>query len=376
MNIQKEIWFSVNQSTKITTLEKVLNLSYSTILIPIESINILDDLKLPQRIKLAFVINSCNDIHLIEKRSDILEKLRYCFCSNTNLLQKIKDKTNFKNGFIINVNDKKSLDDTVKLAPQVDNLIVEFSDPTNIPLELILASSQSSKTFILKKVKNAVDGEVSFMTMESGSNGILLDSDNINEIIKLDNVFNNISKVKIQFKNAIVTKIKHAGMGDRVCVDTTSILTTNEGMLIGSTSNGGIMVCSETHYLPYMNLRPFRVNAGGLHSYIWGPDNHVAYLSDLKAGDQILSFNSDGEGRVVTVGRIKIERRPLLQIEAEIENQKINLFIQDDWHVRVFGSKGEIRPSSEIIIGDKLLGYLDEPGRHVGIKINETINEQ
>jgi 3-amino-4-hydroxybenzoic acid synthase len=83
----------------------------------------------------------------------------------------------------------------------------------------------------------------------------------------------------------------------------------------------------------------------------------------------------NGNARVVTIGRMKIERRPLLLIECEIEGKRVNVFIQDDWHVRVFGGKGEVRPSSEIKIGDELLGYLDQPGRHVGIKIQETIKE-
>ena len=60
-------------------------------------------------------------------------------------------------------------------------------------------------------------------------------------------------------------------MGDRGCIDTTSIMTKDEGMIVGSTSAGGILVCSETHYLPYMELRPFRVNAGGVHSYVLSP---------------------------------------------------------------------------------------------------------
>ncbi|HEX3043577.1 MAG TPA: 3-dehydroquinate synthase II [Bacillota bacterium] len=41
----------------------------------------------------------------------------------------------------------------------------------------------------------------------------------------------------------------------------------------------------------------------------------------------------------------------------------------------MFGSKGEILPSGEIKSGDKLLGFLDKPGRHVGLKIEETIKE-
>jgi 3-dehydroquinate synthase class II len=191
----------------------------------------------------------------------------------------------------------------------------------------------------------------------------------------MSNIIQHSNKYKFELKEATVTAIKPTGMGSRVCIDTTSDLTQDEGMILGSTSSGGLLTCSETHFLPYMNLRTFRVNAGGIHLYVWGPNDQAVYLSDLKAGDKIYVVNSSGEARAVTVGRLKIESRPLLYIECEIEGIKINTFIQDDWHVRMFGSKGEIRPSSEIKVGDKLLGYLDKPGRHVGLKIDETIKE-
>jgi 3-amino-4-hydroxybenzoic acid synthase len=239
---------------------------------------------------------------------------------------------------------------------------------------LLLAESKEG-AHILKRVKDADDGMVSFQTMEKGSDGILLETNDLNEICKLDNAFVQNETVKFEMHGAVVTKIEHAGMGDRVCIDTTSELFQDEGMILGSTSSGGLVVCSETHYLPYMDLRPFRVNAGGLHLYTWGVNKRTHYLSDLKANDRILIVNSKGIARKVTIGRLKIERRPLLYIEALIENSKINTFIQDDWHVRVMGINGEIRPSSEVKAGDKLLGMIDSPGRHVGIKISETIKE-
>jgi len=109
------------------------------------------------------------------------------------------------------------------------------------------------------------------------------------------------------------------------------------------------------------------------YPFPWLPSS---YLSDLQAGSKVCVVNSKGEARTVTVGRVKIERRPLLLVVAEIEGTEINVFIQDDWHVRVMGSKGEIIPSAEVKIGDLLLGYLQEPGRHVGYKIDEKIVER
>jgi 3-amino-4-hydroxybenzoic acid synthase len=287
----------------------------------------------------------------------------------------LKECPDKQTGLLLAVDDRAGLDRAVASVSSVDVLAIRFKDPTNIPLELVLAVSQSTKTRIFKRVQTAADGEVSYLTMEKGSDGIVLATQDVQEIVRLSQSYGQSQKVAYPLAPAIVTAVKHCGMGDRVCIDTTSALTPDEGMLLGSTSNGGLLVCSETHYLPYMNLRPFRVNAGALHLYVWGPDNKALYLSDLKAGDQVLAFDSKGNGRTVSIGRLKIERRPLLLIEARIDDQPINAFIQDDWHVRVFGASGEIRPSSEIRPGDALLGYRDEPGRHVGLKISETIRE-
>ena len=163
--------------------------------------------------------------------------------------------------------------------------------------------------------------------------------------------------------------VEYIGMGDRGCIDTTSLMTKDEGMIVGSTSAGGILVCSETHYLPYMELRPFRVNAGGVHSYVLSRDNSTRYISELKAGDKVLSINTKGDARVLAVGRNKIERRPLLLIKGKIGDVEINTILQDDWHVRVMGADGNPHNITQLKKGDRLLGCLMQSGgRHVGIK--------
>ena len=127
--------------------------------------------------------------------------------------------------------------------------------------------------------------------------------------------------------------------------------------------------------MPYMNLRPFRVNAGAVHSYIWGPAT-TSYITDLEAGSSVLAVSTAGRARPVTVGRVKIEVRPLLLVRAEVEGAHLNVFLQDDWHVRVFDASLRPRNSSEIRVGDRLLAHLSQPGRHVGLPVDETIEER
>ncbi len=376
MKNERTLWFEINSDTSVDTIDKVCQSAYDVLLVSLKNIYMLEGLKLPQKIRAAIIISSMDEFETVKAGEALWEKSEYIISDNISLWQELKDKSEKKLGLVIDVRDKPTLDKAVELVKNsLDVVIVGFRDPTNIPLELILATTQKSQCRILKRVKDARDGEASLMTMEAGADGIVLSSNDIGSVVEMGNIIQRSNRRKFGLREAVVTAIKPSGMGSRVCIDTTSELTQDEGMLLGSTSSGGLLTCSETHFLPYMKLRTFRVNAGGIHLYVWGPDDQAVYLSDLRAGDKIYVVNSSGEARAVTVGRLKIESRPLLHIECEIEGVKINTFIQDDWHVRMFGSKAEILPSSEIRAGDKLLGFLDKPGRHVGIKIDETIKE-
>ena len=147
-------------------------------------------------------------------------------------------------------------------------------------------------------------------------------------------------------------------------------------MLVGSYAHGYILCCSETHPLPYMPTRPFRVNAGALHSYTLGPDNRTNYLSEVGSGSTLLAVGADGRTRRVVVGRAKLESRPLLEIRAHAGNgQLVSLTVQDDWHVRVLGPGGKVLNVTELQAGDELLGYLAADKRHVGWPIGEFCRE-
>lgn len=271
---------------------------------------------------------------------------------------------------------KEALEQSWQDAGKYDYAVVDFDLPTNIPLELIIARLQGAKTILLRQVSTVTDMEVAFGVMERGSDGALFSGTDMPEIVKVSNHLTGKTINCLQLHPMVVTGVEHVGMGVRACIDTTGLMTTEEGMLVGSTSGGGIFVCSETHFLPYMNLRPFRVNAGAVHSYIWMPNDTAEYLSDLKAGSKVLCVNTKGEARELTVGRVKLEVRPLLLIKGEAAGTEINVIVQDDWHIRVMGADGKPRNASTIEPGDQLLAYVCEAGRHVGIKVEETILEK
>lgn len=292
------------------------------------------------------------------------------------VLQMIQSHSAAPIGLFVHVVDQITLDLAWQRGIHYDYLIIDFRDPTNIPLELVIARMKEhlSSTILLKIVSSIEDAKIAFEVLERGSDGIVLSGDSLDEIDDMDQILT--SSEKVQLEEVIVDSIQYIGMGDRGCIDTVILMTQDEGMIIGSTSSGGILVCSETHYLPYMELRPFRVNAGGVHSYVLGPNNTTSYISELSAGKQVLCVNSDGTTRLAPVGRVKTERRPLLLIKGTIGTTEVNAILQDDWHVRVMGFDGKAQNITELKQGDRLLGCLMKSGRHVGIQVSETINEK
>ncbi|MGN6710987.1 3-dehydroquinate synthase II [Anaerocolumna jejuensis DSM 15929] len=291
------------------------------------------------------------------------------------LLEEAKRRGN-KTAIYVLVNDRPGLDYAYEEGGNYDYAVIKFDCVTNIPLELLIATFQNERTILLKEVQKAQDGKIAFDVMEAGADGVLLSTTDIREILELDAYVESMEHTKLKLVPGKVKAVEHIGMGYRACIDTTSMLKKNEGMLIGSFSRGGVLLSSEMHELPYMNLRPFRVNAGAVHSYVWTPGGNTEYLTDLKSGSKVLAVDHEGNAREVSVGRIKIEARPLLKITVEAEGQLFNVIVQDDWHIRVLGMKGEPYNASILTENTELATYVCEPGRHVGIKIEEDIIEK
>ncbi|MDD1718967.1 MAG: 3-dehydroquinate synthase II, partial [Methanoregulaceae archaeon] len=166
------------------------------------------------------------------------------------------------------------------------------------------------------------------------------------------------------------------GMGDRVCVDTCSMLSDGEGMLVGNTSSGFLLVHAETLENPYVAPRPFRVNAGAVHAYALMPGGKTSYLSDLKVGDRVLVTDSCGKAKEEVVGRVKIERRPLLLIEAESSGSKMGLVLQNAETIRLVTEDGCAKSVVALSVGDCVIGYTSEGGRHFGVAVKEKILEK
>ena len=256
-------------------------------------------------------------------------------------------------------------------AARVGKVIVYTPDWTIIPLENLVACGDN----VIAAVSSMDETELALNVLEKGVSGILLKTEDPDLIRKVADLIKSES-CKVTLDQLTVTSIKPAGMGERVCVDTCSLMTDGEGMLIGNTSFGFFLVHAETLQNPYVAPRPFRVNAGGVHAYLQVTDNKTAYLADLKAGDKINIIKADGACREATVGRVKIERRPLLLIEAECQDQKISVILQNAETIRLVHPDGGAVSVTSLAAGDKIIGKMGAGGRHFGIAIKEHIIEK
>lgn len=163
-------------------------------------------------------------------------------------------------------------------------------------------------------------------------------------------------------------------MGDRVCVDTVSMMRPGEGMLIGSSASCLFLIQSESEDNGYVAARPFRVNAGAVHAYAMAPDGKTRYLSELRSGEPVVLVDSEGHTRTSSVGRCKIERRPLVILEATDGKDKYSTILQNAETVKLSGPDGSTSVS-KLKKGDKVYAKLESGGRHFGMKIDETIRE-
>ncbi|WP_428565000.1 MAG: 3-dehydroquinate synthase II family protein [Solidesulfovibrio sp. DCME] len=184
-----------------------------------------------------------------------------------------------------------------------------------------------------------------------------------------------LSQGTMELTPATVTAIEHAGLGHRVCVDTTSILKTGEGMLVGNSSAFTFLVNAETESNPYVAARPFRVNAGAVHAYCQMPGDKTRYLEELAAGSEVLVVGHTGATKTAVVGRVKTEIRPMLLITAEVAGVTGKIFLQNAETIRLVTPEGKPVSVVTLTVGDQVLVRTDVAGRHFGMRITEDIKE-
>jgi 3-dehydroquinate synthase II len=287
------------------------------------------------------------------------------------------EKLNVENKVLrICISDKATENLTVKVAELgASYLIISCANWRVIPLENLIARIKG-KSKLIAEVTNAEEAKVALETLELGTDGVLLKTSDPEELLKTVAIVKP-EALKLEMAIAKIISTKPISTGARVCVDTCELMTQGEGMLVGSQSAGLFLVEAEVHENPYVASRPFRVNAGSISMYTLGTLQTTRYLSEFKAGDEVIIVNRDGKLRKGNVGRIKIEIRPLILLEAQVEGKIIKTILQNAETIRVVTPKAS-KPVTELKPNDEVVVYLAaKGGRHFGVSVpEETVIEK
>ena len=243
-----------------------------------------------------------------------------------------------------------------------------------IPVENLLAQSDS----VLAEAATLDEARLAAGILERGVAGIIVSREAVADL-KTIVAQCKMAQGREELLPAVVTRVESVGLGHRVCADTLSILRKGQGMLVGNSSAFTFLVHAETERNEYVAARPFRVNAGAVHAYVRLPGDKTTYLGEFKAGQEVLIVDANGETSLATLGRVKIEVRPMLLVEAQVTTEdgvKTGaVFLQNAETIRLTTPGGEPVSVVSLKPGDTVLCRLDEAGRHFGMRIREDIRE-
>lgn len=239
-----------------------------------------------------------------------------------------------------------------------------------IPLENLIARTRNKIT-LLADVSSLSEAKIALHTLELGVDGVVITPSSPRNIEDIARFMKQLQETVTLVKGRVAS-VKPIGVGARVCVDTCELMEPGEGILVGSQSSGLFLVEAEVHKNPHVEPRPFRVNAGPVSSYVLTPGYKTRYLSELKAGDEVLIVNRLGRARPGHIGRVKIERRPMILVETETNGRSFSLILQNAETVRLV-SDGASKSVLELESGDEILVRVEEGGRHFGTLVADEM---
>ena len=134
-------------------------------------------------------------------------------------VSKIKGK---KIGRKFKVLSNKDIDKILESAKKgLDFVIIEVKDWKIIPLENIIAKLHKIHTEIFTVAKNVKEGRKMFSILDVGVDGVIFQTNSLTEVKE---TLVNLGSKNFELKTAKVLDIQEVGDGERVCVDTASML--------------------------------------------------------------------------------------------------------------------------------------------------------
>ena len=283
------------------------------------------------------------------------------------IIKKLRGK---KVGRRFKVSSNKDIEKILDLAKKgLDFVIIEVKDWKIIPLENIIAKLHKLHTQIFAIANNPKEARKMFSILDVGVDAVIFNTGSMNEVRE---ALVYLGSKSFDLSVAKIIDIQEVGDGERVCIDTASMLSKGEGMLIGNRANFLFLIHNESVGSSFTSPRPFRVNAGAVHCYTLSPDGTTKYLSELETGVEVLVLNTKGKARRATIGRCKIEKRPMLMIKAKVGEEVGGIIAQDAETIRLVKSNGHLISVTHLKKGDSVLVHSKTAtGRHFGMEISD-----
>ena len=271
------------------------------------------------------------------------------------------------------------------MAGSVEWILLDLGEWKMIPIENIIAACDGGPTKVAARISSPEQVLGAAFALQIGVDALLVDEKTLQTALIAKSQRGEVTvdgddetdNEELELSLLEVIEVSEGGVGDRVCVDLTSLLEPGEGMIVGSSSKSMVLVHGETVESEFVPTRPFRVNAGASHSYIMMADGSTSYLSELKMGDEVLVVNGNEEARNCVVGRVKIEKRPFILFRWKNENDnEAGVLLQQAETVRLISESRGLVSVTELVPGMKLLGWNGGAGRHVGQTISAEVDER
>ncbi len=302
-----------------------------------------------------------------------------------------------QHGFVaahINITQGSDQSKGTSLIGSVDWVVVECETWSMIPLENLIAARTGSHTKIAAVITSPLQAQGAGFALQEGVDALVVPNDAAfieaalsvqaqrREAVGIDDISPQEVLERLMISTLEVVSVEEAGVGDRYCLDFLSCFNVGEGLLIGSSASCMALVHSETIPTTFVPTRPFRVNAGSPHSYVMMEDGAAKYMADLTSGDRLLAVSSRGETRGVTLGRLKIEPRPMLKISVisdqntERKPNESHVYMQQAETVRLVSQLAHAQSVTDLKEHDRILGWLGHGARHLGKPISGQVEER
>jgi len=279
----------------------------------------------------------------------------------------------------VQIDDPSDQKEALSLIGLVPWLLVRCSDWTMVPLENLVAASRGTSTRIAAAIDEEVELNGAAFALGGGVDAILVPRHLVNDAITILGGKWEMEETQVDraiIEEARILSIEGAGVGERVCVDLTRRISDGQGMAVGSISGNLCLIHGETIQSDYVPTRPFRVNAGAIHSYALMADGKTKYLSELTSGDEVAILSSSGNKEKATVGRLKVETRPLLLIRFEVLGSEGQIVVQQAETVRLISPSEGAISVTQAKEGDKISILTDNRARHVGFALPIEVKEK